>query len=111
MNKLQTYLDRLQTGANESHKLSDLPAWIESNTSLKGAKFSFKGREYQRKIIKDESQEVHIVKSSQTGVSEIFARWALGLSETRINYIQYARSQRSQGFLQNPSRPSHCQFA
>jgi hypothetical protein len=57
----------------------DLPEWIEKNTFINGKNLSFKGHEYQRRILLDESPEVVIRKSAQTGISEMSMRMALGL--------------------------------
>ena len=57
----------------------DIARWIEENTSINMRPFSFKGHEYQHRILQDESPEVVIRKSAQTGISEMSMRMALGL--------------------------------
>lgn len=57
----------------------DLPRWIEKHTTINGKPFSFKGHEYQERILTEEAQEIIIRKSAQTGISEMSMRMSLGL--------------------------------
>lgn len=51
--------------------------WIEKNTTLKKRPFSFKGYEFQRKIVDDMHPDLHVVKISQVGLTEVQIRKAL----------------------------------
>lgn len=81
MSFLDDHFARLKTAVSESYDLSQIPRWITDNTYLKGQKYSFKGHEFQEKIISDTSQTINVMKCSQVGLSEIMARWILGVSE------------------------------
>lgn len=73
------HLQRLKTATIQRMGRKDLARWIEKNTFINGKHFSFAGHEYQEKILADESQEIVIRKSAQTGISEMSMRMALGL--------------------------------
>ena len=61
---------------DESSKLTT-SEWVIQNTTLRGRPFSFKGYEFQRAILDDQSRELVVVKPSQCGLSEIQVRKAL----------------------------------
>lgn len=73
------HLTRLRAATTSRLGRKDLPEWIEKNTFINNKPFSFSGHEYQRRILLDESQEIVIRKSAQTGISEMSMRMALGL--------------------------------
>lgn len=73
------HLQRLKAATIQKMGRKDLARWIEKNTFINGRNFSFAGHEYQERILADESQEVVIRKSAQTGISEMSMRMALGL--------------------------------
>ena len=58
---------------------ADIADFIERNTYLGGRLFSFKGHEYQRRILMDESPSIVVHKSAQTGISEMSLRLAATL--------------------------------
>lgn len=72
-------LNRIRAATTDRKGRKDLPAWIESETYINGRPFSFAGHEYQKQILLDESPELVIRKSAQTGISEMAMRMALGL--------------------------------
>lgn len=73
------HLQRIRAGTTSRLNRADLARWIEQHTYINGKNFSFAGHEYQEKILGDESQEVVIRKSAQTGISEMSMRMAAGL--------------------------------
>lgn len=76
---IERHLDRIRAATTSKLGRKDLPQWIERNTFLNGRPFSFKGHEYQHRILLEDSPEVVIRKSAQTGISEMAMRMALGL--------------------------------
>lgn len=77
---IQFHLKRLKAATIDAYNLDSLADWIVDNTRLiDGSRYSFKGREYQRRIASDTSQELVIRKCSQIGISEITARRAIAL--------------------------------
>jgi hypothetical protein len=52
--------------------------WICKNTTLRNRPFSFKGYEFQRKIVDDMHPDLDVIKISQVGMTEIQIRKALG---------------------------------
>jgi Phage terminase large subunit (GpA) len=75
----EQHLTRVRSATTNRLSRKDLPRWIEKNTYIAGKPFSFKNHEYQERILLDESQEVVIRKSAQTGISEMSMRMSLGL--------------------------------
>jgi hypothetical protein len=75
------HITRLKTAIAETYDLAQIPRWITDHTYLKGEKYSFKNYEFQREILSNTARVVNVQKSSQVGLSEIQARWALGISE------------------------------
>lgn len=73
------HLQRLRMATTSKLGRKDLADWIERNTFINNRPFSFKGHEYQKRILLDESPELVIRKSAQTGISEMSMRMALGL--------------------------------
>lgn len=71
------HFNKVEAGANAVYHLGNLSTWICENTSLNNRAFSFVNHEYQKDIIDDEAPNVYVNKAAQTGLSEIFARWAL----------------------------------
>ena len=74
-----TYLARLKAGVYATYSLDQIPRWVVEKTFLLGRKYSFKGHEFQRKILEDTSEEVNTQKCSQIGMTETQARWSLGV--------------------------------
>lgn len=73
------YLARLRAGIYASYSLDQVPTWITSKTFLNGRNYSFKGHEFQLKVLQDPSQEVNVQKCSQIGMTEAQGRWSLGV--------------------------------
>ena len=73
------YLARLRAGIYASYSLDQVPTWITSKTFLHGRSYSFKGHEFQLKVLEDTSQEVNVQKCSQIGMTEAQGRWSLGI--------------------------------
>lgn len=55
-----------------------MSVWIERNTTLRGNEFSFKGYEFQRKIVDDMHPDLSCIKCSQVGLTEVQLRKFLG---------------------------------
>lgn len=81
MNFFEEHLERLRTGAGQTYNLSQLPRWICDHTRLRGKNYSFRDHEFQEKIVSDTSQIINVSKCSQIGLSELMARWTLGVCE------------------------------
>lgn len=81
MNFLEEHIARLKTAVDETYDLGQIPRWITDHTKIRGVPYSFKGHEFQEKIISDTSQIVNISKIAQVGMSEVICRWTLGLCE------------------------------
>lgn len=77
--EFQLHLDRLKQGAFAEKTMEETSRWIEKNTTLGGRPFSFKGHEYQKRILDSKAQEVVIRKCSQAGLTELSVRKALAL--------------------------------
>lgn len=73
------HLQRIRSATVSKMGRRDLARWIEKNTFINSKPFSFLGHEYQERILSDESVEIIIRKSAQTGISEMAMRMALGL--------------------------------
>jgi hypothetical protein len=76
---LKNHLLRLRAATVSRMSRADLAQWIQDNTTINGEQFSFLNHEYQLRILQDESDELVIRKSAQTGISEISMRRALAL--------------------------------
>lgn len=72
------YLSRVKDAVESSSALGRISYWLEKHTRLSGGRYSFKGHEFQRKIIDSEHPNQVVLKPSQTGVSEMTARLCLG---------------------------------
>lgn len=80
------HFQRLQDDLSQRYSIFDLGPWICDNTYIDGKRFNFKHHEYQNDIISDNSSTVLVNKAAQTGLSEIFARWALAVCCTQRNF-------------------------
>lgn len=81
----RAFLDNLKSKSSTKADISGIPRWLEVNTAHPTdptKPWSFKDHEYQEKIAGDAAHLVSAQKSAQTGVSELFARWALALVNT-----------------------------
>lgn len=72
-------LSRLRTGMSQATAIEEISRWISENTFIAGRPYSYKHREYQKRILDSKSRELVIRKCSQMGISEIAVRKALGL--------------------------------
>ena len=79
------HLERVRQAALERFTASSVVKWLTAKTFLRGKPFSFKGREYQKRILDDESIEKVVKKPSQVGISELTLRMALA----KANIIPY----------------------
>jgi hypothetical protein len=75
------HIARLKTAVSETYDLAQVPKWITDHTYLKGEKYSFKGHEFQEKVLSDTSRVVNTQKCSQIGMSEAQSRWVMGVCE------------------------------
>jgi len=83
---LAEHLIRVREGLANTYHLGNLSRWISRNTTIGMKPYSYDGREYQRDIIDDPAKTVLVVKAAQTGLSEIFARWALAAVSTQSDF-------------------------
>jgi hypothetical protein len=74
------HMARVRAAIDNTYSLSDIPRWITENTFIGGTNYSYKDHEFQEYIVGSEDQEVNVMKCSQVGLSEIMARWVLGVS-------------------------------
>lgn len=74
---ISLHLDRLHSRLLSGGSLDRVPEWVESNTRLRGAPFSFLHHEYQLRIARDPSPIKNIRKCSQVGISEFSVRSVL----------------------------------
>lgn len=80
MNKVEkAHLQRLKMATTSRIERKDAARWIEQNTTINGKPFSFRFHEYQERILSDDSVEIVIKKSAQTGISEMSMRLAAAL--------------------------------
>lgn len=83
---MSKHIQRIRDAVNNTYTLGNLANWIVKHTKLEGKPFSFEGHEYQKDIISDLEKTLIVVKAAQTGLSEIFARWALACVSTQDNF-------------------------
>jgi hypothetical protein len=92
--EFRSYLDRIKTQSGNQFDLSQVPKWMERNTSSPtdpDRRWSFKDHEYQIEILSDTSDEIVNQKCSQVGASEMWARLVLGvMSLSKAITIIYA---------------------
>lgn len=80
--QLSHLLDRFQLRITSQGGRANAATWMEQNlTHPKNSreKWNFKGHEYQRQIASDVAPFVSVIKSSQVGVSQLFANVALAM--------------------------------
>lgn len=76
---VQEHYDRLHAALFNTYNLQDVVRYIENETFLAGDRYSFKDHEFQKDIISDVSRNVYVQKCAQVGLSEIMARYIIGL--------------------------------
>jgi hypothetical protein len=80
VNKVEKqHLQRVKMATTSRIERKDAARWIEQNTTINGRPFSFVDHEYQESILSDDSVEIIIKKSAQTGISEMAMRLAAAL--------------------------------
>lgn len=77
--KVQDHYDRLHAALFDTYNLQDVVRYIETKTYLNGDRYSFKDHEFQKDIISDTNRDVYCQKCAQVGLSEIMARYVIGL--------------------------------
>ena len=75
------HLARLKAGIYATYNLAQIPDWITDKTFLAGRRYSFRGHEFQAKVLSDTSPEVNVQKCSQIGMTEAQCRWSLGFTK------------------------------
>lgn len=75
----QQHIERIKAATTNKLGRKDVAQWITTNTFINGKNFSFLNHEYQQQILADDSAELVIKKSAQTGISEMSMRMALAL--------------------------------
>lgn len=98
------HLSRVRAATTSKLGLGDLAKWIEENTYINGARFSFKNHEYQHQILRDTSPELVVRKSAQTGISEMAMRRALALLMVVRGSFRIGYTFPSAGFAQGYSK-------
>ena len=73
------FLTSVRSDVFGEFQLSQLADWIEKHTLVRGQPWSFKGREYQQRILESEAPTIVVKKCSQVGLSELAMRRALAL--------------------------------
>lgn len=77
--KIQEHFARIHATVFDTYDLKDVVRYIEDKTYLDGNRFSFKNHEFQRDIASDTHPEINVQKCAQVGLSELMARYALGV--------------------------------
>ena len=80
------HITRLKLATTERIDLRNVSRWVEQNTFLNGKPYSFKGHEYQRRIMDDPSPQKAVRKCSQVGLSEAALRLSAGLMGVMRNF-------------------------
>ena len=91
------HLERIRSATTERYTPGSVLKWIKEKTFLRGKNFSTKDREYQERILNDESIEVVIKKPSQVGISEMSLRMSLALANI-VPYYTISYSLPTAGF-------------
>ena len=73
------HLDRLKHGTIDKDNRQSVTSFLRNNTKMAGSAFSFKGHEYQKKILDDPAKLVCTRKCSQVGLTELSVRLALAM--------------------------------
>ena len=84
------HLDRLQEGVADTYSLTSLSNWVEKYVVLEGKRFSFKGYEFQRAIMDNESRVVNTVKCAQIGLTTTTMAYLLSVMATQRMNVIYA---------------------
>lgn len=77
--RIQEHYNRLHAALFNTYNLQDVVRYIEENTYLNGDRYSFKNHEFQKEIISDTTRDLYVQKCAQVGLSEIMARYVIGL--------------------------------
>lgn len=77
------HVNRIETAVLQKYTARLTSKWVTDNTKIAGRPYSFKGHEYQERILNDESRVTNTQKPSQVGMSEATARKALA----RVNIM------------------------
>ena len=80
INLLDSY-NRIKSGALGDYSIEQVAAWIQKNLTLGGRKVSFKGREYQERILESTAPLIAVKKCSQVGISELMLMRNLALMD------------------------------
>lgn len=83
----QDYTRQLRDSLHNTSSLGRLSGWIEAKTTLAGKPFSFTGHEFQRDIVDSTHNNAVIIKPSQTGVTELGARFKLAFLATEQDTV------------------------
>ena len=84
------HLERLQEGVADTYSLTSLSNWVEKYVVLEGKRFSFKGYEFQRAIMDNESRVVNTVKCAQIGLTTTTMAYLLSVMATQRMNVIYA---------------------
>ena len=76
-------LSRIRSGVQDSLSSDQLEEFIVRNIRLGGKRISFKGREYQQRILQSDAKTVVVKKCSQVGISELMLMRNLAMMSLR----------------------------
>lgn len=91
------FIERLRSATTERFSPGTVLKWVKEKTFLRGKPFTTQGREYQERILGDDSLEIVIKKPSQVGISEMSLRMALALANI-VPYYTIAYTLPTAGF-------------
>lgn len=79
--KLKDSVDRILAGVLGEFSVNQVPEWIQRHLRLSGRPVSFKGREYQARILQSDAPLIVTKKCSQVGLSELMLMRNLALMD------------------------------
>lgn len=74
-------LNRIESGIFGGFSVSQVAPWVQKYLTLNGRKVSFKGREYQERILESTAPLIVTKKCSQVGISELMLMRNLALMD------------------------------
>ncbi|WP_274584081.1 phage terminase large subunit family protein [Neisseria leonii] len=78
---LRASLERIKAGTIGGFTTAQTAEWIQTHLRLNGRRVSFKGREYQERILKSAAPTIVVKKCSQVGISELMLMRNLALMD------------------------------
>ena len=78
---LRESFNRIKAGYKGEFDTTQTADWIQKHLKLSGRQVSFKGREYQERILKSDAPTIVVKKCSQVGISELMLMRNLALMD------------------------------